>query len=167
MSIGNMVSSPKSSAKKKGSAAKSAVKTVSNRSAFRYGSKMVQMCAENVITRHVDGAKNPTLAAKWLQKMKLSILRKVSACSKVAFLSDGTCPTIRPFLSSCFVESLVFECCECSLAQVLYALLYLHANWYLSFASYLLSKSSSTTKHFEGGNREGEGDRRREEGEGD
>ena len=90
--ISIMVSSPKSSAKKKGSAAKSAAKSVSNRSAFRYGSKMAQMCADNVIARHVNGATNPALATKWLNKMKLSILRKVSACSKVAFLSDGKCP---------------------------------------------------------------------------
>ena len=89
MGMVSLSSSPKSSAKKKGSAVKSAAKVVSNRSAFRYGSKMAQMCADNVISRHLEGATNPSLTAKWLNKMKLSILRKVSACSKIAFLSDG------------------------------------------------------------------------------
>jgi hypothetical protein len=78
--------SPKSSAKKR-TPAKAAS---NNRSAFKYGSKMTAMCLDNVIARHVAGALNPELTAKWLQKMKLSILRKVSACSKVAFLNDGT-----------------------------------------------------------------------------
>ena len=95
-----MVSSPKSSAKKKGSAVKSTTKTVSNRSAFRYGSKMVQMSVDNVIARHVESATNPILANKWLNKMKLSILRKVSACSKIAFISDGKLLTT---ISSSFV----------------------------------------------------------------
>ena len=64
---------------------------VHTKSAMKYGSKMTALCLDNVIARHVDGSANPQLTARWLQKMKLSILRKVSASSKTAFLSDGKC----------------------------------------------------------------------------
>ena len=64
---------------------------VKTKSAMKYGSKMTALCLDNVIARHVESAGNPQLAAKWMHKMKLSILRKVSACSKTTFLSDGKC----------------------------------------------------------------------------
>ena len=69
---------------------RSSIGGAKTKSAMKYGSKMTALCLDNVIARHVEGAANPKLAAKWMQKMKLSILRKVSACSKIAFLSDGT-----------------------------------------------------------------------------
>ena len=70
---------------------RSSIDGAKTKSVMKYGSKMTALCLDNVSARHVEGAANPELAAKWLRKMKLSILRKAFACSKIAFLSDGKC----------------------------------------------------------------------------
>ena len=69
---------------------KSASKVIKKASHTKYASKLVSPIIDNVITRHMsDVKKNGHIIEKWCHKMKLSLLRKISESSKVAFLNEG------------------------------------------------------------------------------
>lgn len=50
-----------------------------------YASKVVGKIIDEVTAAKLNGTKNPTAMAKWMQKMKLSLLRKISLSSKSLF----------------------------------------------------------------------------------
>jgi len=72
---------------------KSPVKKSSRRSVDKYSSKFCAVIIDDVIAGQMDNVmKNVNTTEKWAAKMKTSILRKISACSKVAFLPEDQRP---------------------------------------------------------------------------
>jgi len=68
---------------------KSPVKKSSRRSVDKYSSKLCAVIIDDVIQGQMDNVtKNVNTTEKWAAKMKTSLLRKISACSKVAFLPE-------------------------------------------------------------------------------
>ena len=57
----------------------------------KFASKVVGEIFENVIQTKLKAVKkNPKTTAKWMEKMKLSVLKKLSHASKIAFSSSGS-----------------------------------------------------------------------------
>ena len=68
----------------------SPVKKSSRRSVDKYSSKFCAVIIDNVIQGQMDNVtKNVVTTEKWASKMKVSLLRKISHCSKVAFLPEA------------------------------------------------------------------------------
>ena len=68
----------------------SPVKKSSRRSVDKYSSKFCAVIIDDVIQGQMDDvSKNVITTEKWAAKMKTSLLRKISQCSKVAFLPEA------------------------------------------------------------------------------
>jgi hypothetical protein len=73
----------------------SPVKKSSHRNVEKYASKFCAEVVDNVIQEHLEKvSKNANTTEKWANKMKSSVLRKISACSKIAFLPHSQRPEI-------------------------------------------------------------------------
>jgi hypothetical protein len=61
----------------------------------KYSSKFTAGVLDTLIQDHLDNVtRNANTTEKWAGKMKASVLRKISACSKVAFLEESQRPEV-------------------------------------------------------------------------
>jgi hypothetical protein len=73
----------------------SSPKKAARRSLEKYSSKFCSGVIDGVVQAQLEEVdKNVTTTEKWLTKMKASLLRKISNCSKVAFLPEEQRPEV-------------------------------------------------------------------------
>jgi hypothetical protein len=66
------------------------------KSTSKFASKLVGSVIEDSIQSIINSTThNPKTVGKWMSKMKLSLLKKISNASKIAFVSNGQSATSR------------------------------------------------------------------------